>query len=82
MIMILTFIYKMAPPFQKTPEGIESQFAINHISSFLFTNLIMPKLLKSPNPRVIVISSLGHTWGKVRFDVGSLHYRIIAIDSS
>lgn len=58
----------MAPPFQKTTEGIESQFAVNHISGFLFTNLIMPKLLESRNPRVVVISSLGHTWGQMRFD--------------
>ena len=54
-------------------DGIELQFATNHIGHFLFTNLIMPKLVaaaKSSSPgstRVINVSSSGHTLGPVRF---------------
>ncbi|KAK6385802.1 hypothetical protein LTS17_001374 [Exophiala oligosperma] len=58
-------------PFSTSPEGIETQFATNHIGHFLFTNLIMPKLL-FPGPggggRVINVSSSGHKRGAVRFD--------------
>ncbi|MCJ1459273.1 hypothetical protein MMC28_009650 [Mycoblastus sanguinarius] len=35
----------MAVPYAKTVDGVESQFGTNHIGHFLFTNLIMPKLL-------------------------------------
>jgi NAD(P)-dependent dehydrogenase (short-subunit alcohol dehydrogenase family) len=54
-------------------DGIEHQFATNPIGHFLFTNLIMPKLVaaaKASSPgatRVISLSSSGHTLGPVRF---------------
>ncbi|KAL8940856.1 MAG: hypothetical protein Q9211_002076 [Gyalolechia sp. 1 TL-2023] len=59
----------MATPYTTTTDGLESQFAINHLGHFLFTNLIMPKLLAAPNgARVINVSSDGHRFGPVRFD--------------
>ncbi|GLB41039.1 putative NAD-P-binding protein [Lyophyllum shimeji] len=58
----------MGTPYQKTADGLESQFGNNHIGNFLFTNLIMPKLLESPAPRVVAVASVGHFWGPVRFD--------------
>lgn len=59
----------MGAPWEKTEDGIESQFATNHVGNFLFINLIMPKLLAASAPRVLVVSSVGHFWGPVRFDV-------------
>ncbi|KAJ9657275.1 hypothetical protein H2198_004398 [Neophaeococcomyces mojaviensis] len=56
-----------------SPEGIEMQFATNHIGHFLFTNLIMPKILaasKTSNPgetRIINLSSRAVLYGPVRF---------------
>jgi NAD(P)-dependent dehydrogenase (short-subunit alcohol dehydrogenase family) len=58
----------MIGPFQTTKEGIELQFGSNHIGHFLFTNLIMSKILKSKNPRVVNVSSDGHRFGGIRFD--------------
>lgn len=59
----------MATPYGKTADGLELQFGTNHISHFLFTNLIMPKLLESTKgPRVINISSTGHRFGDIRWD--------------
>ncbi|KAL2833470.1 hypothetical protein BJY01DRAFT_225226 [Aspergillus pseudoustus] len=59
---------------QFSPEGIESQFAANHIGHFLFTNLILPKIIQSANSasskgstRIINVSSLGCLCGPVRF---------------
>ncbi|KAL9003538.1 MAG: hypothetical protein Q9188_003596 [Gyalolechia gomerana] len=47
----------------------QSQFAIDHDGHFLFTNLIMPKLLAAPySTRVINVSSDGHCLGPVRLD--------------
>ncbi|GLB44981.1 putative NAD-P-binding protein [Lyophyllum shimeji] len=58
----------MGTPYAKTAEGLESQFGSNHVGHFLFTNLIMPKLLEAPAPRVVSVASVGHFWGPVRFD--------------
>ena len=59
----------MASPYTLTKDGLETQFAVNHIGHFLFTNLIMPKLLAAPGgARIISVSSDGHRLGPVRFD--------------
>lgn len=57
----------MAAPFSLSVDGYESQFTSNHLGHFLFTNLIMPKLLAAPSPRVVSVSSSGHRFGGVRF---------------
>ena len=52
----------MATPFALTGDGIEKQFGTNHIGHFLFTQLVMGKILESQSPRVvsfILISLLG-----------------------
>lgn len=51
----------------RTPDGCEPQFAINHLSHFLLTNLLMPRLLAAPAPRVVNISSLGHKYREPTF---------------
>lgn len=59
----------MASPYSLTKDGLETQFAVNHLGHFLFTNLIMPKLLASPSgARIVNVSSDGHRLGPVRFD--------------
>ncbi|PYH96847.1 short-chain dehydrogenase [Aspergillus ellipticus CBS 707.79] len=58
----------MAPPFMLFDDGVESQFAINHVGHFLFTNLIMSKLVAPGRTgRVVNVSSNGHQLGPVRF---------------
>ncbi|EFW98727.1 short chain dehydrogenase reductase [Grosmannia clavigera kw1407] len=59
----------MATPFSKTVDGLESQFGTNHIGHFLFTNLILPKILAAgEGARIVNVSSLGHLLGPVRYD--------------
>ncbi|KIW78625.1 hypothetical protein Z517_08463 [Fonsecaea pedrosoi CBS 271.37] len=61
------------PERQLSPEGIELQFATNHIGHFLFTNLLMPKILAAAksNPkgstRIVNVSSRGIAYSPVRF---------------
>ncbi|EKG20850.1 Short-chain dehydrogenase/reductase SDR [Macrophomina phaseolina MS6] len=57
-----------------SPEGVEAQFATNHLGPFLLTNLLAPKLLAAaadaPSPgatRVVNVSSLGLRLSPVRF---------------
>ncbi|KAK6517491.1 hypothetical protein TWF281_004143 [Arthrobotrys megalospora] len=54
-------------------DGIEMQFATNHVGHYLFTCLIMPKLIaaakNSPKgaTRIINVSSIAHTLNPIRF---------------
>lgn len=64
----------MANPYTLTADGFESQFGVNYLGHFLFTNLIMPKILAARAPRVVVITSDGHRlnpmrWSDYNFDV-------------
>jgi NAD(P)-dependent dehydrogenase (short-subunit alcohol dehydrogenase family) len=58
----------MAGPYRTTKEGIELQFGSNHIGHFLFTNLIMRKILASKAPRIVNVSSDGHRASGIRFE--------------
>ncbi len=48
-------------------DGIEMQFAVNHISHFLLTHCLLPSLVSSPHARVINVSSRNHWFGKIHF---------------
>lgn len=58
----------MAPEYKVTDDGFESQLATNHLGPFLFTNLIMKKILASKSSRVVMVSSDGHRLNPFRFD--------------
>lgn len=58
----------MATPFALSSDGYETQFATNHLGPFLFTNLIMDKILAASKPRVVNVSSDGHRMSHIRFD--------------
>ncbi|KAK3312930.1 hypothetical protein B0H66DRAFT_383497 [Apodospora peruviana] len=70
----------MAAPFSLTVDGFENHFATNHLGHFLFTNMIMPKILASSSPRVVNVSSDGHRlspirWADINFNRGDRpHY--------
>lgn len=49
-------------------DGIEMQFASNHVGHFLFTNLLMDKIFAAgKSGRIINVSSGGHVCSGVRF---------------
>ncbi|KAJ6595023.1 NAD-P-binding protein [Mycena vulgaris] len=61
-------------PFKLTVDGLENQFATDHVGPFLLTKLLTPKLLASATarytPRVIFVASAAHAFGKgIDFDV-------------
>ncbi|KAK6381663.1 hypothetical protein LTS17_004722 [Exophiala oligosperma] len=59
----------MACPYSKTEDGIERQFATNHVGHFLLTNLLMPKILAaSPDARVVNVASYGNVLSNVLDD--------------
>ncbi|KAI1338295.1 WW domain-containing oxidoreductase [Xylariaceae sp. FL0016] len=57
----------MAVDFSLSPDNIESQFATNHVGPFLFTNLILKKVLASKSPRIVNVSSDGHRLNPIRW---------------
>ncbi len=46
-----------------TEEGIEMVFAVNHLASFLFTRLLLEKMIENAPSRIIQVSSQGHRFG-------------------
>lgn len=59
-----------------TNEGIEMQFAVNHLAHFMITNLLMPLLQNSEDPRILTTSSGSHYGAKINFNdiMLSKHY--------
>jgi NAD(P)-dependent dehydrogenase (short-subunit alcohol dehydrogenase family) len=58
----------MIPPYQKTKDGFELQFGTNHLGHFALTGLLLPLLKKTPNSRVVTLSSLAHRGASIFFD--------------
>jgi len=50
----------MCTPFLITKDGIEAQFQVNHLSHFLLTYLLWPRLLSAGAARVINVASKAH----------------------
>ena len=55
----------MACPRLTTNDGFEMQFGTNHLGHFLLTNLLMPAIRTGHKPRIINLSSAGHTHSDV-----------------
>lgn len=51
-------------PFSRSPDGVELQFATNHLGHFALTNLLLPQL----TDRVVVVGSRSHWSGDLDVD--------------
>ena len=51
-----------------TVDGLETQFALNHLAPFLLTELLLDSLKKSGAARIINISSNAHQTASINFD--------------
>jgi retinol dehydrogenase 14 len=51
-----------------TVDGLEMQFAVNHLAYFLLTNLLLPQLKAGAPSRIINVSSGAHTHASMDFD--------------
>jgi NAD(P)-dependent dehydrogenase (short-subunit alcohol dehydrogenase family) len=51
-----------------TPEGFETQWAVNHLAPFLMTHELLPLLRRAPAARVVTVSSASHYHGRLNWD--------------
>ncbi len=58
----------MACPFGRTVDGFETQFGTNHLGHFALTARLLPALLNGSGPRVVTLSSAGHSRSDVDLD--------------
>ena len=55
------------PKRETTADGFEMQFGLNHLGHFALTGRLLPALLKAKSPRVVAVSSLAHSFGRMDF---------------
>ena len=58
---------------RESADGVEMTFALNHLSHFLLTNLLIETLRASDQARVVNVSSFLHARGQMNFE--DLEYR-------
>lgn len=58
----------MIPPFGKTKDGFELQFGSNHLGHFALTGRLLPLLLKTPQSRIVTLSSIAAKSGYIYFN--------------
>jgi NAD(P)-dependent dehydrogenase (short-subunit alcohol dehydrogenase family) len=56
------------PRREVTVDGLEMQFAVNHLGYFLLTNLLLPQLQAAEPARIICVSSGAHAHAAMDFD--------------
>lgn len=58
----------MITPNRFTEDGFESHFGVNHLGHFLFTLLLLPRIIESTPARIVNVSSVAHERGAIDFE--------------
>ncbi len=60
---------------QETVDGFEQTFGVNHLGTFLLTNLLLPCLQATPGSRIVTLASAAHYHGKLDLDDAHIRQR-------
>ncbi|KAL4442102.1 hypothetical protein ABPG77_011363 [Micractinium sp. CCAP 211/92] len=67
-------VMALSPGPQRTADGFEMQFGVNHLGHFLLCQLLLPKMKAQGTPgRIVVVSSRIHERGRI--DLQDLNYK-------
>jgi len=58
----------MIPPFSKTKDGFELQMGTNHLGHFALTLSLLNIIEKTPDSRIVNVSSSAHKYGEINFE--------------
>ena len=58
----------MVPPLGRTKQGFELQFGTNHLGHFALTARLLPLIERTPQARIVVVSSTAQAFGRIAFD--------------
>lgn len=58
----------MACPYEKTVDGFESQFGVNHLAHFVLATSLLPELKAGKPSRLVVVSSVANKRGDINWD--------------
>lgn len=57
----------MVPPLGQTEQGFETQFGVNHLGHFALTGQLLDLIRRTPEARIVTVSSTMHKRGKINF---------------
>ena len=66
--VLVNNVGRIFPERQVSIDGIEMTFAVNHLVSFLLTDLMLETLKASAPARVVTVSSAAQAQGRINFD--------------
>ncbi|KAF8977588.1 hypothetical protein BGZ46_007259 [Entomortierella lignicola] len=69
----------MMTPYQLSADGIENQFAVNHMGHFIFTTTLLERIKESQPSRIVFLSSFAHestTKRGIDFDLEAINDEI------
>ena len=58
----------MMPPYSKTEDGFELQMGTNHLGHFALTGHLLELIERTPDSRIVNVSSAAHNYGNIDFD--------------
>ncbi|KAF2884586.1 hypothetical protein ILUMI_21589 [Ignelater luminosus] len=61
-------------PESRTEDGFEMQIGTNHLGHFLFTLLLLPRMIKSAPARIVNVSSVGHSFLRGPMNLDDLNW--------
>lgn len=53
---------------ERTVDGFEAMFAVNHLAPFLLTNLLLDRIRATPGARIVNVSSNAHRYARLDLD--------------